>query len=56
MSKVTVFWEPHIFSHITNKDPPAYYFFGFLDLISGFLDFLDLKTGFFRPKKIFLDF
>ena len=54
MSNVTIFylisskffvdllWEPHI----PVKDPPAYYFFDLLDLITGFLDFLDLKTGF----------
>ena len=31
MSTVTVFYIP-------SKDPPAYYFFDFLDLITGFLD------------------
>ena len=31
------------FCRIPNKIPPAYYLFGFLDLISDFLDFLDLK-------------
>ena len=48
-----LFWEPIFFPHIFNKDPPAYYFFDFLDLITGFLDlkrsfldFLDLKTNF----------
>ena len=44
----------HIFSRIPNKIPPAYYLFDFLDLITDFLDFLDLKTV-FRPKKHFLD-
>ena len=34
------------FSRIPNKIPPAYYLFGFLDLITDFLDFLDLKTVF----------
>ena len=34
------------FSRIPNKIPPAYYLFGFLDLITDFLDFLDLKTNF----------
>ena len=36
----------HIFSHTPNKSPPAYYLFDFLDLITDFLDFLDLKTVF----------
>ena len=31
------------FAHIPSKDRPTYYFFDFLDLITGFLDFLDLK-------------
>ena len=44
------------FSRIPNKIPPAYYLFDFLDLITNFLDFLDLKKHFFRPKKNFLDF
>ena len=34
------------FSRIPNKIPPAYYLFGFLDLINDFLDFLDLKKFF----------
>ena len=34
------------FSCIPNKIPPAYYLFDFLDLITDFLDFLDLKTAF----------
>ena len=34
------------FSRIPNKIPPAYYLFDFLDLITDFLDFLDLKTVF----------
>ena len=41
------------FSRIPNKIPPAYYLFDFLDLITEFLDFLDLKKHFFRPKKFF---
>ena len=31
------------FSRIPNEIPPAYYLFDFLDLITDFLDFLDLK-------------
>ena len=34
------------FSRIPNKIPPDYYVFDFLDLITDFLDFLDLKTVF----------
>ena len=34
------------FSRIPNKIPPAYYLFDFLDLITYFLDFLDLKKFF----------
>ena len=34
------------FSRIPNKIPPAYYLFDFLDLITDFLDFLDLKKFF----------
>ena len=51
MSRITVFYliSSKFFSHIPNKNPPAYYLFGFLDLITDFLDFLDLKN-------IFLDF
>ena len=48
-----IFGNLIFFSHIANKNPPAYYLFDFLDLITDFLDFLDLKL-FFRPKK-FLD-
>ena len=44
------------FSRIPHKIPPAYYLFDFLDIITDFLDFLDLKKTFFRPKRIFLDF
>ena len=44
------------FSLIPNKIPPAYYLFDFLDLITDFLDFLDLKKHFFRPKKFFYTF
>ena len=40
------FRNAHIFSRIPNKIPPAYYLFDFLDLITDFLDFLDLKTVF----------
>ena len=62
MPKVTAFYlipskffVDLIFSHhIPNKDPPAHILFDFLDLITAFLDFLDLKTDFFRPNKIFL--
>ena len=58
MSKLTVFYlifpkfffdlffEPHIFPPYTYKDPPAYYLFDFLDLITAFLDFLAQKTVF----------
>ena len=43
------------FSRIPNKIPPAYYLFDFLDLITDFLDFLDLKNFFrlFRSKTNF---
>ena len=34
------------FSCIPNKIPPAYYLFGFLDIITDFLDFLDQKKFF----------
>ena len=62
MSKVTVFYltsskffcrpffsflgTSYFFPDIPNKVPPAYYFFDFLVLKNGFLDFLDLKTNF----------
>ena len=35
-SKFLFFWDPHIFSQIPNKNPPAYYLFDFLDLITDF--------------------
>ena len=77
MPKVTVFYlillnflstfflgTSYFFAPIPNKDPSAYYFFDFLDLITGFLVFLDLKTDFldfkknlfrlFRPKNFFI--
>ena len=56
MSKVTVFYliyskffvdlflgSSYFIPHKLSKDPPAYYLFDFLDLITGFLD---LKTDF----------
>ena len=56
---VDLFLEPHIFFPYAYKDPPAYYLFDFLDLITAYLDlktgFFDLKN-FFRPKNSFLDF
>ena len=58
MSKVTVFYLNSskflstFFSIYLTKIPPAYYLFDFLDVITDFLDFLDLKN-FCRPKKIF---
>ena len=36
------------FPHIPNKNPPAYYLFDFFDLITAFVDFLDLKTVFYN--------
>ena len=49
----TFFWEPHFFPIYLTKIPRLL-FIWLLNLITGFLDFLDLKTGFFRRKKIFL--
>ena len=52
MSKVTAFYliPPKFFVDLffpyTYKDPPAYYLFDFLDLITAFLYFLALITGF----------
>ena len=52
MSKVTVFYLifsrffVDLFFHIPNKNAPAYYLFDFLDLITDFLDLLDLKAVF----------
>ena len=40
---VGFFLGTSFFSHIPNKNAPAYYIFDFLDLITDFLDFLDLK-------------
>ena len=44
------FGTSYFFPYIPHKDPPAYYLFDFLDLITGFLD---LKTAFLDIKKFF---
>ena len=40
------------YSHIPNKNPPAYCLFDFLDLTTDFLDFLDLKNFLNRLKTL----
>ena len=51
MSKATIFYliPSRFFVDLFCRD----YLFDFLDLMTDFLDFLDLKEQFFRPKHFF---